>query len=180
MPRYRPSMCIINTAIRTTIPHTPPSIRVLEDIAKVGKKQIVLVASGDLRLSANQVCWPAQNAMEQALAKAIAAQGFELVRAHPYDASTQHGFIQSQRQGIDLFAKLDPEVPLIVAEAVVAILASLARRADDASRADFDRGQLVGPMARFGWDVEPERFAAQKRECRSRRCGAKSSTMRHS
>ena len=99
-------------------PHTPPSIRVLEDLAKVGKKQILLVASGDLRLSANQVCWPAQNAMEHVLAKAVAAQGFELVRAHPFDTTTGHGFIASQKQGIELFAKLDPDAPLIVAEAV--------------------------------------------------------------
>jgi hypothetical protein len=98
--------------------HTPPSIRVLENTAKVGKKQIVLVASGDLRLSANQVCWPAQNAMEHVLAAAVAAQGFELVRAHPFDASTGHGFIASQKQGIELFSKLDPDTPLIVAEAV--------------------------------------------------------------
>ncbi len=99
-------------------PQTPSSIRVLENPAKVGKKQIVLVASGDLRVSANQVCWPAQNAMEHALATAIAAQGFELVRAHSFDATTGHGFIASQKQGIELFGKLDPDAPLIVAEAV--------------------------------------------------------------
>ena len=98
--------------------HTPVSIRVLENPIKVGKKQVLLVASGDLRLSANQVCWPAQNAMEHALSKAVAEQGFELVRAHPFDASTGHGFIASQKQGIDLFSKLDPNAPLIVAEAV--------------------------------------------------------------
>ncbi len=99
-------------------PQTPPSIRVLDNPAKVGKKQILLIASGDLRLSANQVCWPAQNAMELALASAISAQGFELVRAHPFDATMGHGFIASQKQGIELFAKVDPDAPLVVAEAV--------------------------------------------------------------
>ncbi len=34
------------------------------------KKEVVLVASGDLRLSANQSCWQAQQDMEQLLAKA--------------------------------------------------------------------------------------------------------------
>ena len=36
-------------------------------------KTVQLVASGDLRLAANQTCWPAQKAMEEALAKALKA-----------------------------------------------------------------------------------------------------------
>ncbi len=39
--------------------------------AKSTSKTVVLVASGDLRLSANQTCWPAQQAMEIALAAAL-------------------------------------------------------------------------------------------------------------
>ncbi len=38
---------------------------------KLGKKQVYLVASGDLRLSANRVCWPAQKEMEDALVRAV-------------------------------------------------------------------------------------------------------------
>ena len=53
--------------------------------AKVGKKQVLLVASGDLRLSANQNCWAKQKELEDDLAKAVAAAGYELVRAHPYN-----------------------------------------------------------------------------------------------
>ena len=34
-----------------------------------------LVASGDLRLSANQTCWPAQEAMEKKVIAACARQG---------------------------------------------------------------------------------------------------------
>ena len=85
---------------------------------KLGKKQIHLIASGDLRLSANQLCWPAQRDMEADLTKAIKAEGYELVRAHPYNAAEKHGFIDSQRQGMDVFANIDPKAPLIVAEAV--------------------------------------------------------------
>ena len=48
-------------------------------------KTVLLVANGDLRLSANQVCWPAQHAMEQALTAAVAQLGYKLVRAHPYN-----------------------------------------------------------------------------------------------
>ena len=36
---------------------------------KLKKRQIQLVASGDLRLSANQKCWPEQAKMEEALAR---------------------------------------------------------------------------------------------------------------
>jgi hypothetical protein len=81
-------------------------------------KTIQLVASGDLRLAANQTCWPAQKAMEEALAKALKAEGWTIQRAHPYDARKKHGFIASQREGIEVFRGIDPDTPLIVAEAV--------------------------------------------------------------
>src|SRR5439155_20817598 len=45
---------------------------------RLKRNQIQLIASGDLRLSANQVCWPAQNEMEDALRAAIQAEGFEV------------------------------------------------------------------------------------------------------
>lgn len=82
------------------------------------KKTVQLVASGDLRLSANQVCWPAQEAMERTLTTALAAEGYDLVRAHPYDPKLKHGFLASQRQGMEVFRNIDPNQPLIVAEAV--------------------------------------------------------------
>ena len=79
---------------------------------------ILLVANGDLRQSANEVCWPAQQAMEQALTAAVAKLGYKLVRAHPYKPTLKHGFIGSQKEGMAVFAHLDPKTPLIVAEAV--------------------------------------------------------------
>ncbi|MGQ9576848.1 MAG: fucose isomerase [Thermoguttaceae bacterium] len=85
---------------------------------KAKKRQVLLVASGDLRLSANQNCWPAQKAMEEALGKAVAQAGFELVRAHPYKEDERHGFISSQKEGMRVFAGIDPQARLIVAEAV--------------------------------------------------------------
>jgi hypothetical protein len=85
---------------------------------KVKKHQVLLVASGDLRLSANQNCWPAQAEMEKALTKAVADAGYELVRAHPYKAAEKHGFLGSQKEGIDVFRTIDPQAKLIVAEAV--------------------------------------------------------------
>lgn len=86
--------------------------------AKLGPRQAYLVASGDLRLSANRVCWAAQQAMEMRLTEVAAALDYELVRAHPYHEAQGHGFISSQREGIEVFKRLDPDAPLIVAEAV--------------------------------------------------------------
>ena len=56
--------------------------------------------------------------MEAALAKAVAAEGYELVRAHPYKRKEKHGFIGSQAEGMEVFAGIDPGAKLIVAEAV--------------------------------------------------------------
>jgi hypothetical protein len=85
---------------------------------KAGKRDVLLVASGDLRLSANKKCWPAQKEMEDALAAAVAECGYNLVRAHPYKPDQEHGFIGSQKEGMAVFAGIDPNARLIVAEAV--------------------------------------------------------------
>src|ERR1700743_685504 len=81
-------------------------------------KPVYLIASGDLRLSANQTCWPAQAEMERALIAAIKAEGWSVKRAHPFKKNEGHGFISSQREGMEVFRTLDPRAPLIVAEAV--------------------------------------------------------------
>ena len=66
-------------------------------MAKSAKNQVYLAASGDLRLSANQDCWPTQKEMEAALTKAISSLGYKVVRAHPYKESEKHGFIEIGR-----------------------------------------------------------------------------------
>ncbi len=82
------------------------------------RRRVYLVSSGDLRLSANQKCWPAQERMEKALTAALKSAGWSVSRAHPYDKAKQHGFIDSQKMGMEVFRQLDPTVPLIVAESV--------------------------------------------------------------
>ena len=84
----------------------------------IAPKHVYLVSSGDLRLSANQQCWPEQAKMEAALGKALKAEGWTVVRAHPFDKRKQHGFIESQKMGMEIFRTLDPNAPLIVAESV--------------------------------------------------------------
>ncbi|MEK7862748.1 MAG: fucose isomerase [Chloroflexota bacterium] len=81
-------------------------------------KTVYLVASGDLRLAANQVCWPAQEAMEQRVIAAVERAGARVKRAHPYDPALGHGFLDSQKRGIEVFRAIPPDAPVIVAEAV--------------------------------------------------------------
>ena len=81
-------------------------------------QKVLLVASGDLRLSANQNCWNEQNKMEQSLTKVVKDLGYEIVRAHDYDPVKKHGFIDSQKKGIQIFSEIDRNAPIIVAEAV--------------------------------------------------------------
>lgn len=81
-------------------------------------KTIYLVASGDLRASANQVCQEAQAQLEKDLTAAIEKEGFAVKRAHGFDKTKQHGFIDSQKYGMEVFRHIPTDAPLIVAEAV--------------------------------------------------------------
>jgi hypothetical protein len=81
-------------------------------------KKVWLVANGDLRLSANQKCWPEQEKMEAVLAKGLKKERWSVVRAHGFDKTKKHGFIDSQKMGMEVFRRVDPDAPLIVAEAV--------------------------------------------------------------
>ena len=86
---------------------------------KLKKKQVQIMASGDLRQSANEKCWPEQEKMESLLGNAISDLGYRAVRAHPYKEDQRHGFISSQKEGLEVFANnVDPNAPLIVAESV--------------------------------------------------------------
>lgn len=80
--------------------------------------EVLLVASGDLRQSANRVGWPAQSAMEDRIREVFAGEGITVKRAHPYDPELKHGFIWNQCMGMEVFKQIHPDVPLIVAEAV--------------------------------------------------------------
>lgn len=86
--------------------------------APVADDEVILVANGDLRQSANEACWPAQSALEQMLTDAFREEGVTLRRAHQYNPILKHGFISGQRMGMDVFEHIHPDAPLVVAEAV--------------------------------------------------------------
>lgn len=79
---------------------------------------IYLVASGDLRLSANRNCEAAQAEMEKQLIAAVEREGGKVKRAHPFDPVKGHGFIDSQKYGLEVFSRIPKDAPVIVAEAV--------------------------------------------------------------
>jgi hypothetical protein len=81
-------------------------------------KTIYLVASGDLRADANEMCWPAQKQMEEQLIRAVEQAGWTVKRAHPYVPEKKHGFLDSQRYGMAVFRGIPEDSPLIVAEAM--------------------------------------------------------------
>ncbi|HVL25954.1 MAG TPA: hypothetical protein VM450_17815 [Thermomicrobiales bacterium] len=76
---------------------------------------IVLVTSGDLRHAANEQCWPAQEELEERFAAACADLGASVRRAFPPDPELGHGFVTSQKHGMEIFRTIDPEAPLVVA-----------------------------------------------------------------
>ena len=81
-------------------------------------KTVYVVASGDLRLSANTAGWVTQQKLEADFARAVAGFGYEVHRAHEVNPETGHGFIDSQRAGLDVFRGIPLDAPLVVVDAV--------------------------------------------------------------
>ena len=126
-------------------------------------RQICLVASGDSRLPANRVCWPAQEALEAAVARAFA------------DARLHHRPRPSVRPGGAARVPRQPDprhrgVPghRSVGAAGrrrggVAVHEPRAARADEAPRPDPHAGQLERAVAGPRGPAQPERLAHQGR-----------------
>src|ERR1022692_4350676 len=79
---------------------------------------VILIANGDLRLAANQKCWPAQARAEESVMGAIRRLGRAVERGHACDPAKGHGFIDSQKRGMEVFRGIPPGAPLVVVEAV--------------------------------------------------------------
>jgi len=77
-----------------------------------------LVASGDLRHAANLAGWATQLELEAVVADALAEHGWAVQRAHDVDETVGHGFVSSQRMGLDVFSRIPLDAPLVVAEAI--------------------------------------------------------------
>lgn len=77
--------------------------------------RVYLTTSGDGRESANPLCWPAQQRLEKRLTEVLTGMGAEVVRAFPVDPVYGHGFVRTQRMGMDVFRRIPPEAPVVVA-----------------------------------------------------------------
>ena len=78
---------------------------------------VIVVASGDLRLSANRLLGRQEKA-EQAVMEAIRREGRAIERGHPYDPVRGHGLIDSQKYGNQVFRDIPGDAPLVVCEAM--------------------------------------------------------------
>ncbi len=92
----------------------PPKL----DRPLLAPKTVYLIASGDLRESANVAGWPTQSKMERDITAVFESFGWTVVRANSVDPDLGHGFIRSQRMGMEVFKNIPLDAPLIVAEAV--------------------------------------------------------------
>ena len=81
------------------------------------EKTVYLIPSGDSRESANVPAWPYQQELERIVGEAVGATGWRVQRAFEEDPEFGHGFIRSQRMGIEVFTQIPADAPLIVATA---------------------------------------------------------------
>jgi len=98
-------------------------MKTLESLSELDRTSLpnnsaVLVASGDLRLSANQMCWPVQAEMEAQIEKAFVKEGITIYRGHAYNPEEKHGFISTQHMGIEIFKEIPKDCRIIIATGV--------------------------------------------------------------
>lgn len=90
-----------------------PAIKSPRHIDK--SREVVIVVNGDQRRTTNVTCAAVQQKFETKLKNVLADKyGITSTRAHPYKKDQGHGFIEGQREGMDIFTDIDPESPLIV------------------------------------------------------------------
>ncbi len=96
----------------------PYQLPVITEPEPIDENDIILVTSGDLRLSANQECWPAQSEMEEKVKTVFQEEGYTIKRGHSFDEELGHGFIWNQRMGMEVFRGIPKDAKIIIAEAV--------------------------------------------------------------
>ncbi|MFC7405870.1 fucose isomerase [Georgenia alba] len=73
---------------------------------------VYLTTSGDSREPANLAAWPLQAELERLVTEQVRAAGKDVVRAFE---PAEHGFVSSQRMGLEVFKNVPSDAPLIVA-----------------------------------------------------------------
>ena len=92
--------------------YTLPQLR---EATEAPPRTAYLVTSGDSREPANIASWPTQVELERIVTTELEKNGWQVVRAAPVRDDAPHGFVSSQRQGIEVFKDVPPEAPVVVA-----------------------------------------------------------------
>jgi hypothetical protein len=79
------------------------------------ERTVYLTTSGDSREPANVASWQTQQELERVVAREIESHGWMVRRAFEVDEGTGHGFVSSQRMGMDVFAGIPESAPVVVA-----------------------------------------------------------------
>ena len=90
----------------------------LAPTAPAPARTVYVVASGDLRPSANVKCWPAQQQLEADVTRAVESFGWTVVRGHAYDERDRSRLHRQPAQGTRRVPRIPPDAPLLVVEAV--------------------------------------------------------------
>src|SRR5690606_9013386 len=113
----RPRPILIRPTSRETPMTATYQLPTVREELPAPERTAYLIPSGDLRESANVPAWPFQQELERIVGEAVEAAGWSVRRAFEPDPVYGHGFIRSQRMGIEVFKDIPPEAPLIVATA---------------------------------------------------------------
>jgi hypothetical protein len=90
--------------------------------APAAQNDLFFVTNGDLRDTANEVCWPEQEKMRDELASIVQkmrapnGENYRLVSAHGFNPDLNHGFINSQAMGNEVFRNIPKGSTIIVGE----------------------------------------------------------------
>jgi len=90
--------------------------------APAEEHQLYFVTNGDLRDSANEVCWPEQQKMINELTDIVQGmvapngQNYEMIRAHDYNPDLNHGFINKQAMGNEVMKGIPKGSTIVVGE----------------------------------------------------------------
>jgi hypothetical protein len=95
-----------------TTTYALPSLRTATDAPP---KTAYLVASGDSRERANIASWPTQVQLEAIITAEFERNGWSVRRAAPVADGAEHGFVSSQREGVEVFKSVPHEAPVVVA-----------------------------------------------------------------
>ena len=110
-------------------------------------ERFLLAASGDLRQSANELAGPRKRRWRGARRRPSPSSASRSSAPTPTSRTLKHGFIACQKQGMDVFAGIDPEGAAHRRRGGLAVLASRACRAPRPPR----RRSSPSPTGRGEW-----------------------------